>query len=600
VIDPELKERVREAADIVEIIGESVPLKRVGTSYRGPCPFHQGKGPNFSVSASHRSYHCFVCGESGDVFSFLQKHLGMDFPAALRSVGQRVGIEIPEFDAGRRAGPDPREPMWEVLGVAAEYFRHVLWNEPDGEAARAYLASREIDRGSADRFGLGYAPADGFRAHMATLGFDDQRLVAAGLMHPPEAEGGARVRFRRRLIFPIFDPASHVVGFGGRLLGPGEPKYLNSPESPVFAKRTLLYGFNWAKSSIRRDLRVILVEGYFDLLRLVMAGIEAVVAPLGTALTPEQATMLARQTKQVFLLYDSDEAGLKATFRAGDELLRHGVRVRVATLPEGEDPDSFVAAHGRLPMEMELDKALDIFDRKIQFLERGGWFGDLDHKRRAIDKMLPTIRATTDPITQDLYVGRLSEVSGVATDVLWREVRGAVAEPAPTTSLAKVTVTRSAGSAKVMARVSPAERAIVQAVVIARSLLDAVAERLAPEGIRDARCRAIYAALLQAGPDATVDELVELLPGDAVELLQAMMLEGSTGADPKRVISDSLTQLRTRELKERAAAIDRQMAVASDAQKNDLMKEKARIMAEVKALGGRGYATYGKSRPRAS
>lgn len=599
MIDPELKERVREAADIVEIIGESVALKRVGTSYRGPCPFHQGKGPNFSVSPSHRTYHCFVCGESGDVYSFLQKHLGLDFPSALRSVAQRSGIDIPDIDT-RRAGPDPREPLWEALSVAAEFFRRHLWDDPGGEPARAYLASRQIDREAAERFGLGYAPADGaaMRAHLGTLGFDDARLLEAGLLHVPEGKDEPRVRFRRRLIFPIFDAASHTVGFGGRLLGAGEPKYLNSPESPVFAKRTLLYGFNWAKLSIRRESRVILVEGYFDLLRLVLAGIEAVVAPLGTALTPEQATMLARQSKQVFLLYDSDEAGLKATFRAGDELLRHGVRVRVATLPAGDDPDSFVAARGRAAMEAELDRALDIFDRKVQFLERGGWFGDLDHKRRAIDKMLPTIRATADPIMQDLYVGRLSEASGVAVDVLWREVRGASAAGAA----APQSPIKAPGKAarKAPGKAAPAERAIIRSIVVVRSKIDEVAERLEPNEIRDPRCRAIYEALLKLGADATIEELSGELDEDAVVLLQEMLVEGSMGGDPGREIADSLATLRNREFTERLAAIDREMVVASNEQKNELMAEKARIMTEVRALGGRGYATYGKSRPRAS
>ena len=214
-------------------------------------------------------------------------------------------------------------------------------------------------------------------------------------------------------MFPIYDLREHVAGFGGRVLGEGEPKYLNSAESEIFSKRRLLYGLNWAKQAMRRADRVLLVEGYFDLIRLVLAGIDEVVAPLGTALTEAQASLLRKYTKNVFLLYDSDNAGQKATFRAGDELLRNAVSVRVVTLPDGEDPDSFVASEGLEGLEREIAQSIDIFDRKIQILQRSGWFGDLRRKRQALDKLLPTIRATSDRIMRDLYVARTSEVAGV-------------------------------------------------------------------------------------------------------------------------------------------------------------------------------------------
>jgi DNA primase len=591
VIDPDLKERVRDAADIVEIIGEHVRLKRVGTSYRGPCPFHQGKDPNFSVSPTHHTYHCFVCHESGDVFSFLQKHLGLDFPTALRTVAHRSGIDIPEQQDVRRAGPDPREPIWEVLGAAAELYRTTLWDEPAGQPAREYLARRDVDRATADRFSLGFASGDtaAMRAHFVALGYTDERLVEAGLLKVPDAETGGepRLRFRRRLMFPIFDASSRPVGFGGRLLGPGEPKYLNSSESPVFAKRSLLYGYNWAKLAIRRDGHALLVEGYFDLLRLVAAGIDAVVAPLGTALTSEQATLLARHTKQVFLVYDSDSAGLKATFRAGDELLRHGLRVRVVTLPDGEDPDSFVAARGRAAIDAELERALDVFDRKIQVLERAGWFGDLDRKRTAIDKALPTIRATTDPITRSLYVTRLSEASGVPEATLWRELKGD--PPATATTQAAAPVMANAAPVDGSGAKGPrhlgasAERALVRSVVVARSLLDAVAEKLETSMLRDPDCRAIFEALVRIGPDATIDELAVRLKPETVALLQRMLADGTMGADPMRVVNDSLGKLHERARKERMAELRRLLSVAVGDEQDKLLQEMHHITAKRQA-----------------
>jgi DNA primase len=604
VIDPDLKERVRESADIVEIIGEHVKLKRVGTSYRGPCPFHQGKDPNFSVSPAHHTYHCFVCHESGDVFSFLQKHLGLDFPTALRAVARHAGIDVPDQQDARRTGPDPREPIWEVLGAAVELFRTTLWEDPAGQGARDYLARRNVDRATADRFSLGYAAGDAasIRERLEALGYGDERLVEAGLLIAPDPDTGGepRLRFRRRLMFPIFDASSRPVGFGGRLLGPGEPKYLNSSESPVFAKRALLYGYNWAKLAIRRDGRVLVVEGYFDLLRLVAAGIDAVVAPLGTALTTDQATLLARHTKQVYLVYDSDSAGLKATFRAGDELLRHGLRVRVVTLPDGDDPDTFVSARGKAAMDAELDRALDVFDRKVQVLERAGWFGDLDRKRTAIDKALPTIRAATDPIMRALYVTRLSEVSGVPEATLWREV----ADPAPTPASApavseppapQLSASRRSPRAGRLPGVS-AERAIVAMLVVVRSLVEQVAEQIDGSMLRDPDCRLIFETLLTVGPDATIEEFATHLSPDALALLQTMLADGTMGGDPERVVADSIARLKIRAHDERLKEIKRQLVIANASEKNGLLTEMTRIVAEKSALGGRERPLIGRNR----
>ena len=225
-------------------------------------------------------------------------------------------------------------------------------------------------------------------------------------------------RFRGRLLFPIHDLRGRAVGFGGRLLGPGEPKYLNSPENPVFHKGRQLYNLHQAKGAIRKEESVILVEGYFDVLRLVLAGVENVVAPLGTALTPEQGALLKRYASAAILLYDSDQAGLRATFRAGDELLRHGMRVRVATLPPGEDPDTLVKSGGAAALEPIVDAAMDLIERKIQLLEVKGWFEGVDHQREALDRLLPTIRAASDPIMRDLYLKKVSERTGVSREVL--------------------------------------------------------------------------------------------------------------------------------------------------------------------------------------
>ena len=369
-----------------------------------------------------------MCHEAGDVFSFFMKRFGMDYPTAVREVARKVGIIIPE--RSERQGPDPNEPLYSAAAVAQDWFARQLREAPEAQDARAYLAGRGIPIEVAGELGLGYAPRRGeFQAAMKELGVGEEHLVAAGLVVRRE-DGSVGPRFRGRLLFPIHDIRGRVVAFGGRLLAPGEPKYLNSPETPIFHKGRSLYNLHVARNAIRKEENALVVEGYFDVLRLVQAGVENVVAPLGTALTGEQAELLKRYTKTVTLLYDSDGPGLRATFRAGDELLRHDLRARVATLPAGEDPDTLVQKGGAEALEPVLRDAVDVLERKIQLLERKGWFEGVEHRREALDRLLPTIRAAANAITRELYLGRVAERTGVSKEILQREVE-AMPAPAP-------------------------------------------------------------------------------------------------------------------------------------------------------------------------
>ena len=319
--------------------------------------------------------------------------------------------------------PIRHEPLFGAVAAAHDWFTRQLLELPDARLAREYIEGRDIPLDTAAMLGLGYAPVGKmFLTAMAELGIDEKVLLEAGLAAQRD-DGQVSARFRGRLLFPIHDLRGRAVGFGGRLLGPGEPKYLNSPETEIFHKGKQLYNLHLAKMPIRKEETVILVEGYFDVLRLALAGVEHVVAPLGTALTADQAALLKRFAKEATLLYDSDRAGLQATFRAGDELLRHGFRVRVATLPPGEDPDTLVQKGGAEALEAVLHDAIDLFERKIQLLERAGWFEGFDRRRDAVDRLLPTIRAAADPITRELYLSLASQRSGVNKDVLEDELR---------------------------------------------------------------------------------------------------------------------------------------------------------------------------------
>ena len=585
-------ERVREAADIIGIIGESVTLKKAGGTFRGPCPFHQGKNPNFSVDPRRRIYHCFKCGESGDVFTFLRKRFGMDWPTAVRHVADHAGITIREVST-RREGPDPREALWEVNAAAEDWFRRVRRDEPGGAAARDYLAERKVDAEVAERFGLGFAPRDaGLRTHLATLGFDDARQLEAGLLVKRDENDRLHSRFRGRLMFPIYDVTGRVAGFGGRVIGDGEPKYLNSPETIAFTKGKMLYGLNWARNAIRRADRVLLVEGYFDLVRLVVSGIEEVIAPLGTALTPDQAALIARHSKNAFLVYDSDRAGLKATFRAADELLKHGAAVRVVTLPPGEDPDTFTRKAGREGVEKFLSTAVDVIERKIQLLERGGWFADLHKRRRAIDHLLPTIRATSDPVTRDLYLGRVSEATGVDRQVLILEAeasdrprRQAVPVPRPQARRSSRAVEMPTPSrVKKGDSGTTAERELVRVMLTSRALVERIVERIGPGEFRDERYREIFERLAAVSPDAVIGDVAAGMSAASQSVLETLLEEQGAVIDVERTVNDCLARLELRTRKEVNARLQRDLMVATPAEADRLIAERQANAEEIRRL----------------
>lgn len=525
MIPDDVIEQVRDSADLVALIGESVDLKRTGADYRGPCPFHGGVHRNFAVIPRKGRYYCFVCKASGDVFSWYMKRFGMDYPTAVREVARRMGIPIPE--QASRAGPDPREPLFSAVAAAHDWFMRQLCEAPEAEEARHYLLGRGLDLDTVGPFELGYAPrGPGFQQAMAQLGLAEPVLLEAGLLAQRE-DGRVIPRFRGRLLFPIHDLRGRVVGFGGRLLSPGEPKYLNSPESPLFRKGATLYNLHQAKAAIRKEEQAILVEGYFDVLRLVLAGQENVVAPLGTSLTPDQAALLRRFAPQVVILLDSDPAGLRATFRAADELLRHGTRVRVATLPPGQDPDSLVREGGLEALGPILRDAVDVMDRKIQILDQKGWFADLEHRREALDRLLPTIRAARDPIQRELYLSLVAERTGVDKKVLERE---AALVPEPRSPLgAGPEGRRSVRPLRVPW--AHTERKLLQLLLSSSEWRSRARERLAAELFDDAIHRRMYERLREdrtPGPALPPDDL----DGEVRERWQQYLEAGPPAADP--------------------------------------------------------------------
>ncbi|MBW3629001.1 MAG: DNA primase [Gemmatimonadetes bacterium] len=606
-IPDNLIEEVRRRADLTEMVAEHTRLKRSGKTFRGPCPLHGGEGPNFSVDPGKNIFKCFVCGEAGDVFSFPMKQFGMSFLEAVRWVADRVGVEIPDAREERRE-VDPLERHYETNGFAADWFRKQLWNTEGGAGAREYLKARGVSTEAAERFGLGWAPSewtalgDAARKH----GIPNDLLLSLGLVK--ESTKGGREpydAFRGRLIFPIEDLGGRIVAFGGRVIEPVEdhiPKYLNSAETPVYHKGDVLYGLGWSRGAIRRSEEALVVEGYMDYVALAANGVENVVAPLGTAMTTRQAELLARYGERVILLYDSDAAGLKATFRSGDELLRAGVEVLVATLPEGEDPDSLVRSRGADALRRYLSDAVDVMERKIQILERRDYFSSISGVRKAIDALLPSVRAAADEVLRGVYIARISERTGVPRETIEREVAEAPARdfrPAGGADRRRVPQGRRAadfGAPAATANLGP-ERNLVLLLLRDENWVEQAAQKISPEDFRDPVYRAIYLALLElhaeGGRDAGA-EWLQSLPDEILPRVQDLIgdPEASNLSSPDQIFGASLQRLIARPYEERLAEIQRELEIAPPEQQMALQLEQHEVrttMREMHLMGSRKH-----------
>src|SRR5688572_7015774 len=344
--------------DIVEVVDRHVKLKRAGANYVACCPFHSEKSPSFTVSPTKQFYHCFGCGAHGTAVGFLMEHAGMGFVEAVKDLAQSVGMKVPEEERSESAKQRARqgESLHEVLLRAAQHYRNQLKDAPQ---AIAYLKKRGLSGEIAKRFGIGYVPEEWQNLAAAFTDYDGPMLATAGLVKQKE-DGKRYDVFRNRIMFPIVDVRGNVIGFGGRVLGDGEPKYLNSPETPVFEKGRELYGLYQARRAIRDAGRVLVVEGYMDVVALAQAGVEYAVATLGTATTPVHVQKLLRQADEIVFCFDGDSAGRRAAWRALENslaLLADGKQIRFLFLPEGEDPDTYVRKHGKEMFEALLPKA---------------------------------------------------------------------------------------------------------------------------------------------------------------------------------------------------------------------------------------------------
>jgi DNA primase len=475
-------EAVRAAADLREIVSEYIPLKKSGSRYRALCPFHQEKSPSFYVDADKQLFYCFGCGVGGDVFKFLMLYEKLEFPEALKRLAGRYGIELP---AGRSAQGSERQKVLAANRLALGYFREQL-ARPSGEKARRYLEGRVVAAETIERFQIGYAPEGwtGLKSHLARHLKGSQEAeaegqgVLAGLLARKEESGRTYDRFRDRVIFPILNLADEWVGFGGRVLDGGEPKYLNSPETPVFSKGDNLYGLPFAREAIRREGYAVLVEGYMDVIALHQAGVPQVVGTLGTGFTAGHVRLLKRYTDRVVVNFDPDAAGRAAARRSLDVLLENGFEVQVVTLPQGKDPDLFVREQGVEAYRRKVGEAMPY----IEFLARDAAtrvdVGTTRGKVTALNEVLPFLARIDHPVRRAGHVEMLSTVLGIEDRIVLQELRDAVRDRRRTVG------PQSAAAASGTRVIGESEARLVRALLDAAEMRATMLEEVEDDDVR--------------------------------------------------------------------------------------------------------------------
>ena len=535
MIPAEALEAVRSKLDIVELVSEYVPqMQRAGRNMKARCPFHQERTPSFIVSPERQTFHCFGCGVGGDAFAFLMKIENLSFTEAAEKLAEKAGVKIAVSEDV--LGPEQKERLKikEVLELAADYYHRVLLGSAAAQAARNYLEGRHVSPESIEAFQLGYAPRSSALVQAAQKkGHSKELLVRAGLAAPQKAGGRLRDYFYDRVLFPIRDARGAVVGFGGRTLGEGEPKYLNTPDSPVFSKGRVLYGLFLGLAAVRKERRVLLMEGYMDVMAAHQHGFVTSCAPLGTALTQDHAALIKRYASEAVLVFDADSAGANASIRSAELLLAAGLGVRIATVPGGKDPDEHLHKSGAESFKKCLAEATDLaaFKTELLLARQAGPLTP-EAKSSVAKAVLAAIELCPDEILKSEWIRRLANRLGVEEQALLRQQGKAASSPA-----------------RPAARPSPARAAEPEAlpaedVLLLRPLLrqPSLSRLLREEDLASAAGRRIWTALcaLKEGPAQWAPRLLENLPEPDQALVSRLLVDDKPDDEPEKVLAGIL------------------------------------------------------------
>ena len=591
-IPDEIVEQIRASSDIVDIVSDYVRLKKQGRNYVGLCPFHNEKTPSFMVSQEKQIYRCFGCGEGGNIFSFLMKRGNLSFPEAVAVLAERSGISIPEEDDPERdARAKKTEQAYKLNELVKDFYQYVLKNHDIARGARSYLEQRGVTPETADKFQIGFAPPswDNQINFLKKKGYSVEILEQMGfILAKTKGAPGYYDRFRNRIMFPVWNIQGKVVGFGGRVLDDSLPKYLNSPETPLFNKGHLLYGINKALESIRRLDQVIIVEGYMDVISCHQAGIENMVASLGTAFTPEQGKLLLRYTRQVVFAYDADTAGVNAAMRGWQVLDDIGCRVRVVNIPEGKDPDDYIRNHG--PEQFLLlvnERALSLSDYKTdRALEKYDIY-TLEGKFKIASEVIPSIINLSNEIEKDEAIMKLAKRLHLSPDAIRAEVeknarksRNSWGKRHKITGLRdnKTNFAQPAKSQKEKKNArSKAEETLLIMILEDKSVFSKIKGEVGVHFSSNQEYLNIInllAEMIENGLDYQPAALFDRMPDEASAGVLSELMAKETPADNKvKIIQDCLKTIREDEIRKKREDLLRQMEEADRNRDQDLRNQ---------------------------
>ncbi|MFA5118345.1 MAG: DNA primase [Candidatus Omnitrophota bacterium] len=571
--------------DIVELIGSSIPLKRAGRNFKGICPFHHEKTPSFVVSVDKQIYHCFGCGAGGNAFNFLVQYERLEFLEAVEILAQKAGIVLPEKQKQDPLHASLNAQLYKINGLALAFYEKNL-EASSGKKAKEYLLKRGITDESLKAFKVGLAldSWDALLSHLRSHGISLSLMEKAGLILPRQSGSGYYDRFRNRVIVPIFDIKDNVIAFGARLL-PGtenklkeddSPKYMNSPETPLYVKGRNLYGLSLSREAIRKQDCAVVVEGYLDFMMPYQHGVRNIVASLGTALTDEQVRLIKRYTRNIVMVYDGDLAGEMATLRSLDLLIEEDMHVKVVSLPQGYDPDSFVRKFGAPDFQSKITDAENIFDYKMRMLKSRYPRTEVESKARISAEMLATIHKCKNEIVKSEYIKKLSQELDVLEESLLLELRK-IKEERP------VSGGQAAGSRSQKTQpLPPTEKLLIQLLLEETTLIERVRDCIEIEDFQNEHAASIMGLLFSLTLDGKTIEPKSLVNQLKDEEITRLVCESSCmpevlQQDKEKVVNDCIQRLKMKRLVSRRHCLQKEIKAAqnsgNEAQIQKLMRE---------------------------
>jgi len=585
-ISNEILEEIQSSLSIVDVIDEYVKLKKIGKNFKALCPFHIEKTPSFIVSEDKQIYHCFGCGEGGNMFNFTMKHLNMKFPEAAEFLANKVGIKIPEKQSFKK--DSLFDKIYQVNKIATSYYHQLLGRS---QKTNDYIKNRGFKKDIVDKFLIGYATADweGLRNFAKRKGFSDKLLQEAGLVLPGK-KGGYYDRFRNRVIFPIFDINSRIVGFGGRVLDKSTPKYINSPETKVYNKSKHLYGLNFTKSFIREKDYVIVLEGYTDVLSLYQVGIKNVVANLGTALTHQHIRELKRFSDNIIVVYDSDEAGRLASLRNLDLLIENDMRVKLVCLPHGKDPDSYIQEFGSSNFLKLVNNAKDLINYKLDILSYRADDIDIHKKKQIVEDILISIGKINDHILKSEYLKQLSGLTNIDEEVLRKHLQSLYKDHRAEFSDSFNMYDRNFVNEK---DASPTERLLLRAMLESSGALELAKEKVNPEDLKDPAIKEIVKAvfsLYSKDNIVALDKLMRYVGHESYnKLLAGIFCEFENMPENVKVLNDCISSIELKKLNVQLSELKKRLEKANQEEKKELLFSYDSLHKEITCLKNTKY-----------